>query len=140
MTKNAKILLGCGSALLIGAVIVVIALVGFVYYIGSNPNYEKAQNEGKEWGKGVDQTACMTEGFKRSRSIGILDIGDSVANGAFVESCLDNATPVADFCKGVPGIFGSASEWHQSECSKAGLDATASGCIGVTKARHRFCN
>ncbi|HEV7699267.1 MAG TPA: hypothetical protein VGO43_03475 [Pyrinomonadaceae bacterium] len=143
MTKTGKILLGCGGVI----VIVVIVLGGVVFYL-MNKDFEKSskllqegikrdQNAGMEFGKTIDQPGCINEGFRLSR---LTSQEREVTIFTFVNSCLQSAKPVQDFCVGVPPhSYPADTNWRAEECRKAGLDALKTECTSVFEAKQSFC-
>lgn len=140
MTTNKKILIGCGALALVGLLVAIAGVIGLAYYVGSNPGYMNAGPEGEKFGRGVSQSACMSEGYRRARNIGMMEIQKSIVARIFVDSCLKTASIEPNFCDGVPGRFGEKTKWSDSECKSAGLDGTKSACIAVSQSKFEYCN
>jgi hypothetical protein len=140
--KGTKIVLGVGCGLLlIGAVVIVVGLVA-VTYIDKRVRESTAESEqrGREYGQTTDQKGCMDEGMRKSRSIGLLDLGDGIKLSAFVDACLEASRPTQDFCHGVPSFWSlKETEWGQIECRRAGIDPDKTSCLQVTKRKHEYC-
>lgn len=143
MKKRTKIFLGVGCGLLlIGAVVIVVGILG-LNYLEKRMGEATAgfEAEGRELGKTVDQRGCIDEGIRRSKSIGILDLGDGMALSAFVDACLETSRPTPNFCEGVPSFWSMKdNEWSAARCRNAGVDPDFTGCIHVAKRQHRFCS
>jgi hypothetical protein len=142
MTKGVKIFLGIGcGVLLIGAVVIVIGIIG-LNYLESRfaESTKKVEIEGREFGQTTDQQGCISEGMRKSKTIGILDLSDSIALSAFTDACLETSKPTSGFCEGVPSFWSMKdSEWGAAKCRKAGIDPERTACIHVTKRQHQFC-
>ena len=143
MKKGVKIFLGVGCGLLLlGTVVVVLGIIGLNYLekrvTESTAKYEV---EGREFGKTRDQRACMDEGMRRSKSVGVIDMGAALALATIVDACLENSRPTPNFCDGVPSFWSlKETEWGKVECRRAGIDPEKTGCIHVTKRKHQFCS
>ena len=143
MTKGAKIFLGIGCGLLlIGAVVVVVGIIGLNYLEKTLGESTRAQEtEGRGYGATRDQQACMTEGMKRSASVGLVDFSGALGLTAFVDACLEASRPTPNFCDGVPSFFSmKENEWGSALCRKAGVDPEKTACIHVTKRKHQLCS
>ena len=143
MTKNGKILLGCGGVLIVIGVIVIVGGYFAMNYAerrleeSSRPDVEA----GASFGKTVDQQGCIDEGLRRAKSMTIFDIGKGTSLDNFIGSCLKSAAPVKDFCVGVPGFWNmNDSQWVVEQCRKAGVDEKKSGCSYVFQAKHHYCS
>jgi len=139
MKKGMKIFIGVGCGLLfIGGIAIVVVVVGFNYLVNQSTAAHEA--EGREFGKTHDQKGCMDEGMRRSKSIGIIDLGAGLQLGAFVDACLATSSPTPNFCEGVPGLFSfKETDWGKVECRRAGIDPERTACIHVTKRKHQYC-
>ncbi|MEQ1645332.1 MAG: hypothetical protein ABL959_17920 [Pyrinomonadaceae bacterium] len=143
MSKNIKILIGVlGLLIFLAAVCVIGGYLGMNYLERNLQEAVKADvEEGKTYGKTIDQQACMTEGLRRSKSMTFIELSKLSSLGAFVEACIGVAKPVKDFCTGVPGAFDfDKNKWQINECRAAGLDEAKTGCTSVFQAKHAFCN
>lgn len=143
MTKGVKIFLGVGCGLLAVVVVVIIIGVLALNYLERTvgQSMEKYANEGREYGRTTDQQGCMNEGMKRSKSVGVLDIGGALELSTFVDACLETSKPTSNFCDGVPSFWSmEETEWGAAQCRKAGIDPEKTGCVHVTKRKHQFCS
>jgi hypothetical protein len=143
MTKNGKILLGCGGVLIIGIIVVLIVGYFAMNYVEKNlvQGVRADMDAGEEFAKTTDQKGCMTEGLKRSKTMGFLNVGQGMSLSSFVESCLKGAKPTDGFCTGVPGFWSfEKDEWITEQCRQAGLDKEKTGCFFVFAAKHNVCS
>src|SRR5262245_30809916 len=114
MTKGVKIFLGVGCGLLlIGAVAVVVGIFALNYFEKKlGEGMQKYETEGREFGRKTDQQGCMTEGMRRSASIGVLDLSGAVVLSTWTDACLKASRETPNFCDGVPGFWSmKETEW-----------------------------
>jgi hypothetical protein len=143
MTKGVKIFLGIGCGLLlIGAAVVVLGIIGLNYLEKTlDESTKQDEIEGRDFGRTVDQSACIAEGMRRSKSIGLIDLSRGVRLATFTDACLEASRPTPNFCDGVPSFWSMKdSEWGAAECRKAGVDPERTACIHVTKRKHEVCS
>ena len=142
MTKNGKILLGCGGVVLVIAVIVLVGGYFGLKYIDKRMDESLKPDEeaGTAYGKTVDQQGCVDEGLRRSRLIPLLAMGRSIALQTFVGACLKNARPVDNFCDGVPSYWDlDDTKWKVAQCHKAKMDEAETSCAMVFSEKKSFC-
>ena len=139
-TKRTLIVLG---------VIVILFALGIAAFVGwliwtpekPSPEDEAKMAEGREFAKTTDQNGCLTEGVKRARHIGFLEMSKTVANEYFVEQCFRNSRPTPGFCDGVPGFWNlKGDEWKDTQCRKLGLKPLESACASVYEEQIIFCS
>ena len=137
MTKNTKLVLGCGGVILIVLAIVLGVAVFFAYKGYSL--YKVNDDGGRAFGATTDQQGCLIEGLRRGKSMSDDRLG-RFANGTFVQGCLEASTPVENFCVGVPDVTDrdAQSKWANAECQKAGQSGNA-GCLQVYNEKHTYC-
>ena len=137
MSKNTRLVLGCGATILIVAAVI----VGIVAFYGykSYRLYKDNDDAGRVFGATVDQEGCLTEGLRRGRTIS-RDENGRFANGTFVQGCLEASKPVDNFCEGVPAVYDKAAQtkWVKSECQKAGQSDNP-GCTQGYNEKHTYC-
>ena len=144
LSSNKKILIGCGIVAFIG-VLAVVAVIGFLMYSASDPDYKREyaakKAEGAEFGKNTDQDGCMKEGLTRARKMTLFQITPVLVNEVFVQACLKSSRPTPDFCNGVPGYWNlHTDEWENDQCERAGMDPLQTGCRSVFSARIDHCS
>lgn len=143
MKRGAKIGLGIGCGLLLTGGLVLILGYFALNYVESRLGESTGpfEIEGREFGKKTDQQGCITEGMRRSKSIGLLDFSRAMELPAFRDSCLETSRPTPNFCDGVPSFWSmKESEWGAAQCRKAGINPETTGCVHVTKRKHQFCS
>ena len=144
MKRGTKIGLGigCGGLLFLAAVVLVggyFALNWVEKNVGEA--FEKYEVEGREFGKTTDKQGCVNEGFRLSKSVGLIDFNGGMQLSTFVDACFKTSRETPNFCEGVPSFWSmKESEWGAAECRKAGLDPEKTGCVHVTKRKHQFCS
>jgi len=143
MKKGMKIFLGVGCGLLlIGAIVVVVGIFALNYLekqLGEST--QKFEVEGREFGKTTDQQGCISDGMRRSASIGLLEFSAGIQLSAYVDACLETSKPTANFCDGVPSFWSmKETEWGSAMCRKAGVDPERTACVLITKRKHQFCS
>jgi hypothetical protein len=103
-------------------------------------NFAKAEVEGQEFGKTVNDKGCITEGLKRVKGVGGFDIEKRVLLNTFVENCLRTSKSVDGFCDDVPSLLSlSEIEWEEEMCRKVGMPNDMV-CEVVFDAKHTVCN
>lgn len=90
---------------------------------GQRKAFLQAVGEGRAFGPGRQDQACLDEAVRRAA--GIKDVLSSVRNQAFLNGCLAVAAPTETFCADVPaegGVLGR-TKWALARVQAAGLDA-----------------
>ena len=145
MTRN--IAIGCiALVVLIGAVVV--CGVGGIFTLGLSGIAEKAESEGREFGKGTDQRGCRDEAFRRLRvALRSHDLVKRRETQMFAYGCFQSCRATPDFCVNAPkeDAFFAVRKWSREQCQKEGLgndDACESlfievsdACLGKTPRR-----
>ena len=90
---------------------------------GQRKAFLQAVGEGRAFGSGRQDQACLDEAVRRAA--GIKDVLGSVRNQAFLNGCLAVASPTQTFCADVPaeGSVLGRTKWALSRVRAAGLDA-----------------
>ena len=123
MPTWAKVLVIVGVLL----VLLIVAVVGLGVYIWKQngpqfiENTRKAADEGRAFGRGTDNQACLVEGVSRhKRAEGF---GELISTGIFLRGCLEASERTPGFCDGVPGQteFIKSAQWQKEQCLKYGL-------------------
>jgi hypothetical protein len=141
LTSTKKILIVLGLVVFL-FVLGIAAIVGWLIWMPEKPTPEDEAKmaEGREFAKTTDQNGCITEGVRRARQIGFLEIGKAVANQYFVQQCLRNSRPTPRFCDGVPGFWNlKGDEWKDAQCEKHGSKPLQSACTSVYDEQINFC-
>ena len=114
------------KVLLIVLVIVVLLVVGVVgagvFYVIRNKDAWMARakevaTEGRDFGRHVDNQACVDEGITRyKKDPGMTSV---ISNSIFMRTCLDASRPTTGFCANVPRPteFMKSAEWRRDQCS-----------------------
>lgn len=137
MTKNTKLVLGCGGTILI-VVAIILGVALYSAYKGYSL-YKDSDDGGRVFGATTDQEGCLKEGLRRGKSMSDDKMG-RFTNGTFVQGCLEASKPVENFCVGVPEVTDrdAQSKWAKGECQKAGQNDNA-GCLQVYNEKHTYC-
>lgn len=88
-----------------------------------------------------DQTECIDEGRRRDRACGAdTAITCHAHAGVFLTRCLDDATPVAGTCDGVPPTteIMQSVHWSLAACADE-ASATQQACTRLMQAVQRHC-
>jgi len=121
------------KAIVIVTVLLGLLIVGFLaiagagaYWFSQNKDKlvegaKKSVNEGTTVGKETDNQGCVDEALTRHKN----DHGftASIANGLFLQGCLQASRPTTGFCDAVPPVneFTKSVQWRMQRCSDAGL-------------------
>src|SRR5205823_5920933 len=116
--------------LLIVLIIVVLLVVGVVgagvFYVIRNKDAWMARakevaTEGRDFGRHVDNQACVDEGITRyKKDPGMTSV---ISNSVFMRTCLDASRPTTGFCDSVPKQteFIKSAQWRLNQCRQVGL-------------------
>ena len=119
-----KVVLG----VLLAGVLLVAGLAAAGYYAFTSHREQlvnmgkAATTEGHQFGTGKSAPACIDEGLKRVRGVGLID---EVKVRIFAGACLQTAQRPDGFCTAVPesSSFLETAQWRLSQCSgKPGLE------------------
>jgi hypothetical protein len=135
------------KALLIIAIIVVLLIVGAVgagvFWWMRNKDAligraKEVAAEGKDFGRHVDNQACVDEMIVRYKK----DPGftTAISQSVFLRSCLDASRPTPGFCDNVPveTEFMKTAEWRLQQCRRADLTQD-NYCQSLFKPVQDFC-
>jgi uncharacterized RDD family membrane protein YckC len=123
---NKKAWIAVGVAIAFNAALVLVP-TGFLMIRalskGQRKAFLQAVGEGRTFGLGKQDQACLDEAVHRAA--GIKDVLGSVRNQAFLNGCLAVAAPTETFCADVPaeGSVLGRTNWALARVRAAGLDA-----------------
>lgn len=139
MSKGIKVLLLVLGLCMLGMVGVVAA--GYTWFQSNKDDLkqgiEELRGEAQAFGKTTDQSGCMVEAQRRAGECGAVSPICQGKVQVFVTLCLRNATPVPNFCEGVPAkdqVFDSAM-WANRECE----NTDTPHCARLQQAKQAFC-
>ena len=130
--------------IVIGVIILLVAAVGGGGYLWWTNNGESmmadaraAMDEGRKFGPGKDNWACVDEAAMRSKGVGF---PGAVKTQLFLRACLGSSKRAAGFCDSVPGpldILKSVS-WQSQLNQKYGLTPPIETTV-LPQAIQTFC-
>lgn len=138
------------TAVGLGFVLLMALIIGGSYlfvYFSVDEDFTKATKEsrleGANFGQTTDQSGCLTEGLKRSKTVNLFSgLKVQAQLEYFVESCLSASRPTKDFCQRVPADYElvRTENWKTEQCDKVNLSESASGCGYVFEQQINFCS
>jgi len=138
MKTSSKLLIGGGIAIVLVVLLVIAAIGGGVAYVMhrfDNPEtaaaMKKAMDDGTEFGKTVDQQACMQKGFTLPEPVDSFDL----KNELFVQACLKSSRSTPNFCDGVPFVLDRS--WFDEQCKVNTIAPTS--CVAAYIAKRNVC-
>lgn len=123
MSTALKIGVGC----LVALVVFGLLAAGGGYYWWKNygagmvEGVTRSVEEAETFGRAADEAKCVSEALARyQREPGL---GAAISTRIFLEGCLQESSPAAGFCEGVPrrAEFSRSGEWRRERCEQAGL-------------------
>ena len=138
--------IGCLIFLVIAGVVVVF-VVGGIFFLGLNKYGETTEADGMEFGRRTDQQGCQKEGLRRLNSArNARNPIDAHATQLWAYGCFQTCRPTAGFCREVPAEDSSLAvrRWAQMRCHLENIRTddeacialfaeTADSCLGKTK-------
>jgi len=110
--------IGCLIALILGGVLVVV-VVGGIFFLGLYKFGDTAEAEGVEFGRHTDQQGCQNEALRRFRSARKAENPiTSQAAVLFINGCFQTCRDTAGFCRNAPqeDSFLTVRKWAQERC------------------------
>lgn len=134
MPTWAKVLLtivAIGIALMIAA-----GFVGYHWFMKNKDQLLATRNEGIEFGKGKDSSACVDAALTKLTG----GLTGGINAKIYIEGCLTTATPSTSFCADVPPPteIMKAAQWSVDQCRKRGVK-DQQGCTQVMQSVAQFC-
>ena len=140
MSTVVKVILIVGVCLIL---LIVVAVGAGVYWWSQNKQAlfaaaEQSQQEGRDFGEGVEQMGCMTESLARFKKE--QGMGNAIASRLFLAECLKTSQPTEGFCESVPAEsdFRNSAAWRQQQCESRGL--VVSYCGTILAQVQQFCH
>ncbi len=104
-------------------------------------NLAKAEVEGREFGRAVDEEGCITEGLRKIKGVGAFDLEKRAIIQNFITGCFRTSKAVEGFCDDVPGLLSlRETEWEEQMCKKAGMPNDIVCEDTVFDEKHTMCN
>jgi hypothetical protein len=125
--------IGCIIVLVLAVVLVVI-VVGGIFYLGLGKHIEDVEAEGVEFGRKTDQQGCQDEAIRRLKSA--RRSGDLIRardTQMFIYGCFQTCRPTSGFCSDAPkeDSFFTVRKWAQDRCRLAGAPDGYGPCVDV---------
>jgi hypothetical protein len=133
MATAKHFVIGCVVLLIVGVVLVVV-VVGGIFYLGLGEHINTVEAEGVEFGRKTDQQGCQDETIRRLKSA--KRSGDLIrARDAelFINGCLQTCRPTSDFCRDAPkeDSFFKVRKWAADRCRLERAPDDYDPCISV---------
>ena len=143
MTTGGKVALVLGILFLVGLV-TVIAVAGFGYYFWREHGQQivdgsrRAMEEGRDFGRGVDNQRCLDEGITRHKNAN--GLAELIVVNLFTRTCLEASRPTAGFCDNVPRAieFVNSARWQREQCERHSLSQERA-CGQLFQQVQQFC-
>ena len=99
---------------------------------------DEAELQGAAFGASATDEACLGETVRRVRAS---DTWIRLAEGEFLRSCLQVATPSPQFCADAPMPFDRdrGHEWRLERCKSAGLELDDANCSAIFWRVQNYC-
>jgi len=132
MATAKHFIIGCVSLIVVGGIIIV-AVVGGIFYLGLTKYVDDAEHEGVEFGRRTDQQGCQDEAFRRlkqGRRAG--NLISSRATELFINGCFQTSRATPGFCRDKPkeDSFFAVRRWAQDRCQLEGA-ASDDVCVSL---------
>jgi hypothetical protein len=129
---------------LVGFVVIAAVVIGIVLPFTrtgreSNERTAAAEREGAQFGKTIEQKACINEGLTRGNKLGALDLQAQLENEYFVDGCLKASQPTPGFCDGVPSGWKNVfADWDKKQCEHINMSELI--CRPIYNRQIEFCD
>ncbi|HJZ82091.1 MAG TPA: hypothetical protein VKD91_17155 [Pyrinomonadaceae bacterium] len=133
--------IGCLGVAVIAAVIVV-GVVGGIFYLGLGKHIDTVEAQGMEFGRKTDQQACKEETIRRlksaKKSVDLIREQDAYL---FIYGCFETCRPTSGFCLDAPkeDSFFTVRKWAQDRCRLEGAPEGYEPCVSVFEVVAHAC-